>query len=84
MDEALRRLVWERARHRCEYCKLPQAYSTLAFEVDHVIARKHGGPTAPGNLALTCFYCNSLNYVSCGPFRVPIARLAAAQAALGE
>jgi pyruvate,orthophosphate dikinase len=26
---------------------------------------------------------NGLNYVSCSPFRVPIARLAAAQAALG-
>ena len=25
-----------------------------------------------------------LNYVSCSPFRVPIARLAAAQAALGK
>jgi len=25
-----------------------------------------------------------LNYVSCSPFRVPIARLAAAQAALGR
>jgi pyruvate, orthophosphate dikinase len=27
-------------------------------------------------------YKNKLNYVSCSPFRVPIARLAAAQAAL--
>jgi pyruvate,orthophosphate dikinase len=25
-----------------------------------------------------------LNYVSCSPFRVPVARLAAAQAALGD
>jgi hypothetical protein len=31
----------------------------LTFEVDHVIARKHGGPTVAGNLALTCFFCNS-------------------------
>jgi pyruvate,orthophosphate dikinase len=30
-------------------------------------------------------FCHNagLNYVSCSPFRVPIARLAAAQAALG-
>jgi hypothetical protein len=27
---------------------------------------------------------SGLDYVSCSPFRVPIARLAAAQAALGE
>ncbi len=59
MDEALFRLVWQRANRCCEYCRLPQAYSALAFEVDHIIARKHGGPTAPGNLAMTCFYCNS-------------------------
>jgi hypothetical protein len=59
MDEALARLVRERAQECCEYCRLPQAYSVLTFEVDHVIARKHGGPTVPGNLALSCFYCNS-------------------------
>ena len=29
-------------------------------------------------------YKVGLNYVSCSPFRVPIARLAAAQAALGK
>ncbi|MGH7171775.1 MAG: putative PEP-binding protein, partial [Gemmataceae bacterium] len=29
-------------------------------------------------------YKAGLNYVSCSPFRVPIARLAAAQAALGK
>jgi len=29
-------------------------------------------------------YKNGLNYVSCSPFRVPIARLAAAHAALKE
>ena len=59
MDAALVRLVHERARECCEYCRLPQAYSVLTFEVDHVIARKHGGRTVPGNLALSCFYCNS-------------------------
>ena len=59
MDEALTRLVWERAGDCCEYCRLPQAYSVLQFEVDHVIARKHDGGTIPGNLALSCFYCNS-------------------------
>ena len=29
------------------------------FEVDHIIARKHGGRTHLRNLALSCPYCNS-------------------------
>ncbi|MDP2660857.1 MAG: pyruvate, phosphate dikinase [Dehalococcoidia bacterium] len=43
------------------------------------ICGEHGGE--PSSVE----FCNSigLNYVSCSPFRVPIARLAAAQAALG-
>ncbi len=43
------------------------------------ICGEHGGE--PSSIE----FCNSLglNYVSCSPFRVPIARLAAAQAALG-
>ncbi len=59
MDEELLRLIRERAHHRCEYCQLPEPFSTLTFEIDHIIARKHGGRTILGNLALTCFYCNS-------------------------
>ena len=58
MDEELTQLVWRRAEHRCEYCQLHRDFSYLPFEIDHVIARKHGGLTAAGNLALTCFYCN--------------------------
>ncbi len=44
------------------------------------ICGEHGGD--PDSIHL----CNrlGLNYVSCSPFRVPVARLAAAQAAIGE
>jgi pyruvate,orthophosphate dikinase len=44
------------------------------------ICGEHGGE--PHSIA----FCHSLglDYVSCSPFRVPIARLAAAQAALAE
>jgi pyruvate,orthophosphate dikinase len=44
------------------------------------ICGEHGGD--PGSVK----FCHEigLNYVSCSPFRVPIARLAAAQAALGK
>jgi hypothetical protein len=59
MDEALVQLVWERAGNRCEYCHLHQDHSRLTFEIDHIIAKKHRGATVAGNLALTCFYCNS-------------------------
>jgi len=32
--------------------------SFLAFEVEHIIAEKHGGATTEENLALACPYCN--------------------------
>ena len=44
------------------------------------ICGEHGGDPA----SVEFFYRVGLNYVSCSPYRVPIARLAAAQAALGE
>jgi 5-methylcytosine-specific restriction endonuclease McrA len=56
MDEALVQLVWQRANATCEYCQLPQTLSLVSFEIDHVIATKHGGKTTASNLALTCFY----------------------------
>jgi hypothetical protein len=59
MDAELVEFVWQRARLCCEYCRLPQLYSLLPFEIDHVIAKKHGGRTVAENLALACFYCNS-------------------------
>jgi pyruvate, orthophosphate dikinase len=44
------------------------------------ICGEHGGDPS------SVMFCHSigLNYVSCSPFRVPIARLAAAQAALRD
>jgi HNH endonuclease len=58
MDAALQRLVWQRAGGRCEYCRLPQAGSRAAFEIDHIIACHHHGRTVSGNLALSCAFCN--------------------------
>jgi len=59
MDAALSRLVWQRAKGRCEYCQMPQAADDDPFEIDHIIARKHSGPTVASNLCLSCLYCNS-------------------------
>ena len=44
------------------------------------ICGEHGGDPA----SVAFFHDIKLDYVSCSPFRVPIARLAAAQAALGK
>ncbi|MBP1467688.1 pyruvate, phosphate dikinase [Candidatus Chloroploca sp. M-50] len=44
------------------------------------ICGEHGGDPA----SVVFFHQVGLNYVSCSPYRVPIARLAAAQAAIGD
>ena len=59
MNERFARLVRERADGRCEYCRVPQSAYRTPFEIDHVIARQHGGPTTLGNLTLSCLHCNS-------------------------
>ena len=43
------------------------------------VCGEHGGDPS----SVEFFAATGLDYVSCSPFRVPIARLAAAQAALG-
>jgi HNH endonuclease len=59
MDAVLRQLVWQRAAQRCEYCQVPAAVALLPFQIDHIIAEKHGGLTVADNLALSCERCNS-------------------------
>jgi hypothetical protein len=59
MDEALVELIWGRAGDACEYCHIPQAFYPAPFEIDHIIARQHQGPTRASNLALSCLHCNS-------------------------
>ena len=54
----LRRLVFERAGHLCEYCLIHERDMYLGCQVDHVIAEKHGGLTIAENLCLACVYCN--------------------------
>jgi len=54
----LRKLVFDRALGRCEYCLFPQDLSASSHQIDHVIAEKHGGGTHESNLALCCNLCN--------------------------
>ncbi|AFZ22523.1 restriction endonuclease [Cylindrospermum stagnale PCC 7417] len=65
---ALRRLVEERAKYRCEYCLLPAGVSFFPHEIDHVIAEKHNGATNADNLALTCWRCNRYKGTDLGSF----------------
>jgi hypothetical protein len=58
MDKQLDLMVRELAQHRCEYRRMPQAPFRLRFQIDHVIAEQHGGPTQLSNLALSCGRCN--------------------------
>src|SRR5205823_3201654 len=37
---------------------LPSAHVSLPFEVEHVVAKQHGGTDALGNLAFACLHCN--------------------------
>lgn len=59
MDRHLRSQIWQRADSRCEYCLMPQEFSDVVHEVDHIIAEKHRGLTEIENLGLACFPCNN-------------------------
>lgn len=50
--------VWRRADGRCEYCGISFPNYRLPFQVDHVVARQHGGSSDIENLALCCLHCN--------------------------
>jgi len=54
----LRQQVHDRANGQCEYCLTPQTAALVSPEIDHIVARKHGGETEADNLALACTLCN--------------------------
>lgn len=54
----VRASVAARALRSCEYCLVHAEYTAFAHEVDHVIARKHGGASDADNLAYACAQCN--------------------------
>ncbi len=55
---ALRLSVADRSGFRCEYCRLPEVLGIYPFEVDHIVAIRHGGSTTIDNLAYCCLRCN--------------------------
>ena len=54
MPAHLRGSLSERAGAKCEYCHMPEGFTTLRFQQDHVIARKHRGAKILDNLAWSC------------------------------
>lgn len=58
MDDKTTLLVRTRAGLRCEYCRLPERYYTELFQIEHIVARSHGGGDDHHNLALACRHCN--------------------------
>ena len=59
MSTSLRPAVRKRADARCEYCWLPDLVPYLMrFHLEHIRARRHGGPTSLPNLAWACARCN--------------------------
>ena len=52
------RRVTERARGRCEYCRMHQSLQGATFHVEHVMPRSTGGSDDPANLCLACPSCN--------------------------
>jgi HNH endonuclease len=50
--------VAERAEHRCEYCRAPEAIFNFAFEVEHIVPPGLGGTDDEANQALSCRCCN--------------------------
>jgi hypothetical protein len=58
ISEELRTEVSQRAGKRCEYCLIHEDDAGFPHEVDHIISRKHGGPSHSDNLAYACVICN--------------------------
>ncbi len=65
-------------RMACEQGRAVEKAARKAFKLG--VCGEHGGDPASIGFFQRC----GLDYVSCSPFRVPVARLAAAQAALAE
>jgi len=58
MKKSTAELVRERARGLCEYCRMPQTFDDLPFQIEHIVAKKHGGTDLAENLGLACVPCN--------------------------
>lgn len=58
ITSAQKQYTRDRASDCCEYCRVAQSSSFTRFQVDHIIAVKHGGSDEENNLCLACYKCN--------------------------
>jgi hypothetical protein len=58
MPRAVRRLVRDRARNRCEYCRHPASHAPAPYVCEHVLPRVRGAGDTPAELAWACPACN--------------------------
>jgi hypothetical protein len=58
VSSRVRQQVRRRAKGRCEYCLVHEEDSYVGYQIDHIMARKHGGATSLANLAFACGLCN--------------------------
>jgi hypothetical protein len=58
LPDALRLQVFERAGHRCEYCRTSRRVIGIPLVIDHILPTTLGGTDAFENLCAACYRCN--------------------------
>jgi 5-methylcytosine-specific restriction endonuclease McrA len=53
-----RQAVFDRARHRCEYCQTPRRVIGMPLVIDHIVPRSQGGEESAANWCAACYRCN--------------------------
>jgi hypothetical protein len=59
---ALKKLVFDRAKGMCEYCRSLAKFAIDPLVMDHIQPVSRGGQTIAENLALSCQTCNNCKY----------------------
>jgi hypothetical protein len=59
---ALKRLVFERGKGCCEYCRSQAKFAITPMVIEHIVPLSQGGATIAENLALSCQGCNNYKY----------------------
>lgn len=62
VSAAIRAKVEARANGLCEYCLLPDEFSSQSFSIEHIIPQSKQGTSELDNLALACLACNNSKY----------------------
>lgn len=59
---ALKKLVFDRAKGDCEYCRSQAKFAVDPLVMEHIYPLSRGGKTIASNLALACQTCNNCKY----------------------